>query len=253
MSTILFTTNKRQFLDPIGTCCKIILLFFSPPRTKIRIINNNIEITDNNVFESMLIRPIYRDSRVDICVIFPSIVRFIEWYLCVCEEEEREMNPELKNGVNECDDNVSSCCGDDNIVENEAFDPKLCMPSLHTIAKFTRLGLIRLGETYGCDNATFALQYYANLLDDAINGRYSNTLLPTHLSSITNTLLNNNKIRQLWSNKEIEFIADTVDSWNKSLGNANSTMANSYSASMSNFLNAKHNIFLKLVTETNTI
>ena len=39
-------TNKQQFLDPIGSICKLILLCFSPSGTKIRIINHGIELIE---------------------------------------------------------------------------------------------------------------------------------------------------------------------------------------------------------------
>lgn len=73
-------SDKRQFLDPISTISRIILLHFSPPKTKIRILDHTVHLVLDNYTE-IVYRNLYRDNRADICVLFPIFIRFIELYL----------------------------------------------------------------------------------------------------------------------------------------------------------------------------
>jgi hypothetical protein len=74
------STDKRQFLDPLGGLCKVILLKLLEPNTKIRIIDHTIQMVPDNLAEKVY-RHYYGDSREDLHVLYPTIVRFIELYL----------------------------------------------------------------------------------------------------------------------------------------------------------------------------
>ena len=210
--------SKQQFLDPVSTFCKLSLLNFSSLGTKIRIVNHKIELTENSVLENYLYRTIYRDSRFDICVLFPVIVRFIEHYIIISET----------NPTNE-----------------------------HTkkLAKYAIMGLVRLGKTYNYDNTVFALQYYVNLLQSAIDDEYDNKLLPLHLQDITkSSLINMTDVKKLWTDSEIEFMCNAFTSWISSDVDKNiqTALSISHEASIYSMLRTKEDRFVDWVTKTNS-
>lgn len=230
------SSEKRQFLDPIGTVCRIMLLCFSPVGTKLRVINHRLELTENNFLEKLVVRKWFGDSKHDICVLFPVIVRFIEHYLC---PPRLSQNSDIKH---------------DDDADFDDTNPIECIESLRTIARFAQRGLAQLGGTYGSDNTTFALQYFTILLDNGINDTYRDTnyLIPDHLKGLTsNTFFNFCEIQKLWSNEEINFVCKTVESWLHAVNTSNLTLAESHKASVMNLLNAKDDIFLRSVTLSN--
>ena len=83
--------DKKQFLDPITSISKLILIYFKPPTTKIRIKDHTMELVEPTVFET-LNRYWCSDSRNDLCVLYPVFVRFIELYMLrKCDTKEEIM------------------------------------------------------------------------------------------------------------------------------------------------------------------
>lgn len=78
---------KRQIVDPIGAVCRLALLRFSEHGTKLRIIDHSLQLTTHDLFERMLYRPYYGDSREDLCLLYPAIVRFVE--ICLMGKTEQ--------------------------------------------------------------------------------------------------------------------------------------------------------------------
>ena len=258
--------SKRQFLDPIGAGCRLILLYFSEVGTKIRIAEHTVQLVPNNYVESIIYRPwVYGDSRDDMCVLYPAIVRFIELYLI--EKKNRtnsrgesvtntpHINVEPPNGrlfeelENEklllpaaYNGNKSECMADNQSSER-------CYECLKKMAKYITNGLTCLEKTYGYDNASFTLQYFSNLLIAGINGTYSNDLLPSHLKdSMYNNLLDVSKIKNIWSNDIIIQLGDLFEKCFDAHKNGNNELVNGFKAAIHVILNSRDEEFKKIVS-----
>jgi len=72
--------NKEQLLDPLSTICRLILLNFKPPLTKISIHNHALILQEPEMNQS-IIRYLYGDSRSDISSLYFVFIRFIHWYI----------------------------------------------------------------------------------------------------------------------------------------------------------------------------
>jgi hypothetical protein len=182
--------DKRQFLDPISTISKIILLHFHKPKTRIRITDHVIELIeyDDTVYHygvipesvvSAISRTICKDSRNDICVLLPVFIRFIELYLL----EKEKVNDE-------------------------------CYKYLVKLGEYAIVGMRELQKTYGYDNASFTLQYYISLLREGIDKKYTKNSLPEHLRDLTsNNLLDDKKVRSIWIDEHIIQLGQTFEKY----------------------------------------
>ncbi len=172
--------GKKQFLDPISTISKIILLHFSNSNTKLRIIDHAVQLVDNTMVESIT-RRWYGDSRNDMCALYPIFVRFVELYLI---SKQKENN----------------------------FDESECYDSLKNIGKYAIVGLQELQKTYGYDNAVFTLQFYINLIEYGIEKKYTEKILPTNLKELTkNNLIDDSKIQKIWEDSHIIELGKTFE------------------------------------------
>lgn len=257
-------TSKRQFLDPIGSGCRLILLKFSEPNTKIRIFNHAIQLTQESKLERYVYRPLWRDSRDDMCAIYPMIVRFIELYLL---EKKKNIIPhssiedEVENSflINMRDDEstvskkILKVSMRSNIqgVSDSQYSEK-CYECLKKIAQYISVGLSTLGETYGVDNATMTLQYYISLLDHGINGTYSSDKLPSHLRDFSaHNLLDIEKIKKLWSDSDIINMCDLFDRCFNAHKNNDKRMVRAEIAAITDILDARDKEFREIVESTN--
>ena len=260
-------SNKRQFLDPVATCCKLILLQFAPIGTKIRVIRHKIELTDNNIWETIVARRFQGDSRNDVCVLFPAIVRFIERYL---------YNPPAISGniiENDSDSDVDDVefhhDEKTNMVRHHVVEEPT-IPSFNNstdssefkkskkdaieLAQMARAGLIQLAKTYEYDNAAIVLQYYANLLESGINGTYTQSLLPEHLMELdNNAFLHSKPMKQMWTNHDIQCLNTTFKNWKTESSIGNTALSNSYKASIITMLNEKDASFLENITHSTSM
>lgn len=191
MATLLNNTDKRQFLDPISTIAKIILLHFYPEKTKIRICDNTVQIVENNYTE-LLMRNIYKDSRNDVCVLYPIFIRYIELYFL--EKKSKVQN--LNNIMNTQDIQLTQ--------------DELSFKYLKKLGDYCIVGLKKLQNTYEYDNVVFTLQYYILLLNNAIDDKYSYNLLPENLKDLVkNNLLDDSKVKKIWEDSHIVELAKT--------------------------------------------
>jgi hypothetical protein len=185
--------SKRQFLDPIGACSRIILLHFSDPGTKLRIDDHRLQLVHDTWWEKIVGRKYYQDSKDDMCVLFSIIVRYIELYLLPNKKNPQKQSSFLKRNLSSSD--ISE-------TENTYIN---CYDDLKKLAEYMQLGITDLQKTYGFNNAVFTLQYFNNLLSEAMNSNYNaELLLPVHLQKHTNyNLLDVSKIKKLWTDTDI--------------------------------------------------
>jgi hypothetical protein len=167
------SSDKRQFLDPISTVGRIVLLHFSNSKTKIRIVNHAVQLIENpqtlatdpsddfgskftsgfSTMVSSMSRTYYGDSRADISVLYPIFVRYIELYLV--EKQQHVDTPVIDKK-----DNLKKNKSIDEMSDSGLSHNALCYKYLKKIGEYSIIGMKELQKTYGQDNATFALQYY---------------------------------------------------------------------------------------------
>jgi hypothetical protein len=246
--------SKRQFLDPIGAGCRLILVYFSEQNTKIRIANHTIQLVPYNHSERMLYRPWFQDSRDDMCVLYHVMVRFIELYLLEKKEQFSKKSSNTTNSSggglfqfdNEDDDRESEN-GDDH--SNKSDINITCYDSVKKLASYIIRGIACLAETYGYDNAVFTLQCFSNLLKAGIDGTYSSDMLPTHLkNSTTQNLLDISKIKQLWNDEGIVNLAGLFEKCFDAHEKKNNELVKGYRAAIIEILNTRDEEFKKIVS-----
>lgn len=256
-------TSKRQFLDPIGASCRLILLQFSAPRTKIRITDHTIQLVEDGYTERMFFRPwVFRDSREDMSALYPMIVRFIELYL---NEKKSITIDKFKKGLHVTD--TTSHVQQFNFLDvQENIDPvpqsrseqpeeidysDKCYEYLKKLAEYMIKGMSKLGDTYGLCNAAFTLQFYCNLLRAGIDGTYSQDLLPEKIKDFTaHNLLNSTKIKNLWSDSDIVGIGELFEKCFESHKNNNMQMIYAYGAAITAILDGRDEDFKNMMLAT---
>lgn len=207
-------SSKYQLLDPMGTLCRLILLNFEPKSTKVTITNHTIQI--QTPFNGQwLYRRITGDGVTNIFVLFQVFQRVIEWYIIPLhnkkfgknsqyEKKKNSIYKKNKDSENSEEDvqlhlNIDDISDEVNITEFWNNMVKLCNYACSALSK--------LQYTYEKDNqlAVIALQYYINMLKEAIDGRYDIEKLPACIvNSKPDNLLDYDKIKNLWNANKIK-------------------------------------------------
>jgi len=185
--------NKKQLLDPIGSMCHIVSLIFKPINTKIGIYNHALVIQEHTMFQ-WFDRYWNGDNRENISLLFNIVIRVIEWYVVPLSDKYNT---------------------DEFIEESKSFnnlnkeDKLLFWKCLEKMCRYMALAFERLQVTYhtGIEptNVVTTIQYYINILNDSLDGKYSRTKLPKCLNiNVQHNLLDYNKIKTLWTGQKLE-------------------------------------------------
>jgi len=226
---------KQQLLDPLGTGCRIILLYFAQPNTKLRINNHIVQLTDNTIWETFFYRRYNYDSREDINVLFPMIIRYIELFL------PQKMNKKNIKSI------IKATESNDEIEVN--FEQ--CRTHLENLAKYMIKGINVLQKTYIDGNVVHALQYYVLLLINAIENKYTRQLIAPHLiETLDDNLLDINKIKNMWT---IESIVELSNEFDKCFNNQNETMLKASLNKIITILDKQDMTFNELIKASNSI
>lgn len=229
---------KMQLLDPIGVMCKLILLQFSPVGTRLRIKDHVVELIFPDIGESLVWRRWNGDSREDMCLLFTSIVRFVELYLV---RKQRKSDDTLQH--NETDSDEFECTKTiDSLSEDDT------SASLKKLAQYTITGIPHLEEVYGLSCAGLTLQYYINLLRDGVNETYSKERLPSYAQDVTNqNLIQPEKLRGIWKSGDIKRITELFDNCFATQNESNVILLNGYITNITTILSAKDLQFKEIV------
>jgi hypothetical protein len=209
--------DKTYIIDPLTSLCKIALLHFMPEKTKLAI-NHHVLYIQGYSYYQWLERTLYGDSRIDISNLNMPLVKAIKWYILEGNEKA--------------------------IMDKEMSD------SIRKITYFTILGLTKLQDsTYNNDIAIkIILQYFINLLKDALNNAWKDE----NCIKIDN---NNNNI--LSDKIKNNFETDTINSIAKMLVDADKMKK--FHDDVTALIDCAHQllinrdiIFVKLMQEVNT-
>lgn len=177
-------SGHKQLLDPLGTICKLISLNFSELNTKISIQNHAISLQKPYHYQFAL-RMINGDGRENISELFYIIWQIICWYLIDVDIETHE------NWIQ--------------ISKSE---------EIKKLVKYTCCALRKLQETYEFGNVVLAIQYYINILEDAVNGIYDNRRLPQCVldkESESDNFVDYDKLKNFWDYKKLQRVCDLYD------------------------------------------
>lgn len=168
----------KQLLDPLGSMCKLIGLYFCELNTKISIHNHILLIQKPSNYQP-LVRKINCDTRENVSELLYIIIRLIKWYL---------IEPKSKN----IKENWESINKSEEIIN---------------LLKYLCISLKKLQETYEYGNVTLTIQFYINIIEDALNNNFNENKLPKYDIDI-NTLLDYNKLKNFWDYSKIKRISD---------------------------------------------
>lgn len=169
--------ENKQLLDPLGTLCRLISLNFMEVNTKISIQDHIIKLQKPTYLQSIM-RTINGDGRENISELFYCVIRFIKWYL----------NPQIENPN---DINMSD--------------------EIKIIASYVCVALKRLQSTYEFGNVIFAIQYYINILQAAINEHMHDDMIPICINDKEkeyHNLLDYDKIKNFWDLKKVKRVCE---------------------------------------------
>lgn len=232
------SSDKRQFLDPISTISRIILLYFSPPKTKIRILDHTVHLVLDNYTE-IVYRNLYRDNRADICVLFPIFIRFIELYLV---DKQKKIGRETKKNYFNKSQSI------DDLLESQLTQDELCYKYLKKIGEYSVIGLKELQKTYEYDNVVFTIQYFISLIKEGVNCNYSDEILPVHLKELTkNNLVDNVKLQKIWEDTHIIELGKTFESCFEAKKKNDTVLLDSNKTKIINMLEKHDELFKKML------
>lgn len=183
---------KKQLLDPLGTVCKLVALNFHEQNTKISIQNHILTLQKPNNYQ-FLIRIYNGDGRENISEIYYALVRIIKWYLVPDEEYD-------------CTDLLITS-NSQHIVNNNI---------LRKMLKYLCMGLRKLQETYEFGNVVLAIQYYINLIEDGLEGKFDESRLPKYIINLDKeddykNLIDFDKLKNFWDIKKLTRICELYD------------------------------------------
>lgn len=193
------TTDKHQILEPITAVSRLITLTFRPKNTKIAIRDHKVVLCDpvsEGYYGFNIPQGIGRywngDSREDIYILNHVLCNFIEWYIIPYKESD----PDIYRGM-------------------------------VNMAKYLRVGLKELQNTYKTGNAVCTIQYYIILLTSVIEGWFYSSLLYNPSSSerksflddddlesdsiIYSTIFDVQKFKHFWTKDELRSLCSQFD------------------------------------------
>ena len=176
---------KKQLLDPLGTLCKLVALNFSEINTKISIQNHVLSIQKPYNYQFVL-RMINGDGRENISELFYIIIRVIKWYLA-------------EKNIGNSDENWVVIAQSD---------------ELKRLVRYVCNALRKLQETYEYGNVILSIQFYINILEDAINNTYNDNKLPKYIldkEKEYENLIDYSKLKNFWDHKKLKRICELYD------------------------------------------
>lgn len=200
---------KKQLLDPIGTLCKLVGLNFSKNKTKIKI-HNHVLTLDQPTDTQGVARWWNGDGKDNVSELYNVIVCVIRWYL-------------VKNKGSGLRSSRSNTMASSTSSIKLSHTPKSNFELLADCPEFIKMinylcdSLAKLQETYmeNFGNVVLSIQFYINILQDAIYGRFNESLLPACVLAAEeehDNLLDYDKIKNIWDTGKIKRICDLYDS-----------------------------------------
>ncbi len=229
---------KKQLLDPLGTLCKLVGLNFTKIKTKISIHSHILKLDEPDQLQFFM-RWYNGDDRENVSELYYVIIRIIKWYLVPKNNDTGYMNKEIKYIENSDQNNFSNNSPDDRLVNIKGIEIEELDKSgssiginaeeiakseeLRKMVKYLCEALRKLQETYKFGNVVLAIQYFINILESALEGRFDESMLPNYIYTNDKeyeNLLDYNKIRNFWDVRTLKTICDLYDNCFNILNNS---------------------------------
>lgn len=259
---------KHQLLDPLGTICKLISLIFTEINTKISIQDHVLTLHKPGAYQ-FLVRRYNGDGRENISELYNVIIRIIKWYLIepkieeessptsftqyIIDDLESKTPPILSFSPNY----LSSSPSIASINRYNNYITIVNSDEIKKIVRFTCEAFRQLQKTYDHGNVVLALQFFINLLEDALNGKFDESKLPKYLLEKEDqyeTLLDYNKLKNLWEIKKLRRICELYENcfaiMNESIYERQ-PLINGYLCSITSILEMTDQEFQKLIQNSN--
>lgn len=230
---------KKQLLDPLGTLCKLAALNFSELHTKISIHDHILTLHRPDSYQSM-IRLINGDSKENVSELFYAIMRVVKWYLSepvVNSKPKSEQFPSKPMSDRSSDESEeydvfggspSNNSPPINSPPVNNFNPEPILNNIgdekwvaisksqeiRRIVMYACDALRKLQETYEYGNVILAIQFYINILEDAVDGRFTDRKLPKYIIKKEQeyfNLLDYDKLKNFWDYKKLKMICELYD------------------------------------------
>lgn len=185
-------STKKQLLDPLGSMCKLIALKFKKLNTKISIIDHVVSLDEPKKILGVEIQGAkrwwYDQEQADIAELYHVIIRLIKWYIISGDRSEDQME---NSG-----DELSA--DEDDIFKSE---------ELLMMIEYLCIALSKLQKTYRKSGLViFALQFFINLLREALEGNMTLEILEKRRLPIIiledekeyDNLIDYDKLKKLW-------------------------------------------------------
>jgi len=191
---------RKQPIDPICAMCRIISLNFKGVNTRISVNDHSINIQDPAGVQKWL-RFYYGESRESIFELFNLVTHLIAWFLVPVKRE------------------ITTTEDDDLVPEQIIINPPVKKANEKFVADLKKMipfmcrGLERLQDTYKTGSIVLTLQYYINLLQDGMNGKFDiNTSLPKCLLEDLWLDMNlKNKVVSMWDYNKIHVMCELYE------------------------------------------
>ena len=230
-----------ELLDPLCTMVKLIQLNFYDD-TKLSIHDHIVTLQIQTQYQCIT-RYLQGDSRNNIGDLYYVIIRLIKWFIVESVENVIGVNDDMMSSEGKNSDDLieseEDIKQDDNATKSSSIkstdsghfiekylkkknaistNGKSGQTNQQIISnndKFRKLveylisALKKLQLTYKEGLVVLSLQFYINCITGALNGTFTDVLLPTTLNDgeyEPNNLLDYNKIKNLWDVKDIEYI-----------------------------------------------
>jgi hypothetical protein len=239
-------SRKNQLLDPIGTMCKLVGLNFAEFQTKVKIKDHVLSLDKPNDVQ-FITRWYYGDGREDISELYYVVTRIIKWYLVrdksmispETEEFDLSLNSEDMENLDLDYDGLEinfdiDLDGDDDDVDNNNDDRQKISDKINRTFEKTSVkirsilgsnelkiminylckSLSKLQKTYKFGNVVFTLQYFINLLQGALEGRFNESKLPKYITDAEKSnenLIDYGKMKSIWKLKDLKTICRLYD------------------------------------------
>lgn len=267
---------KKQLLDPLGTVCKLVALNFTEINTKISIQDHILTLHKPNSYQ-FLVRFYNGDGRENISELYDVIIRIIRWYLVPRKSIKSviQTKDDVKDKNDEGDDEDEDYDSDDcDIAEtynaDQESDSETDAPNADEICQSKEIKQLviylcdafrKLQQTYNTGNVVLSLQFFINILEDALEGKYDESRLPKHVrekEDTYKTLLDYNKIKNMWELKDVQRIIELYENCFKLYFNDTETPQNtkialiqSYLKSVDSVLEIADKEFQRLIQNSN--
>jgi hypothetical protein len=191
---------QKRPIDPICALCRIALLNFKHTNTKIGVTEHSINIQDPGTLQCLL-RYYNHDGKEDIYELFYLVTQIITWFLVPpkrsgTKKKALEPTPETSTDIS-----------------SDAMSPETAfIGELKRMVYYMCNGLQRLQDTYRTGNVILTLQYYINLLDDGLNGKFNIKQIPHCLvDDMRVDLKLKQKVESLWDYARLHRLCTIYD------------------------------------------